>query len=111
MLECSDNCSSFKKELSIMLVWPMTYTTCVELLGPYGLLPYEVGIFPTLHWIPWKWVLRWTYQWYWQRLKLIYYNMAYKVWNGVNDVNKWTDQVTILLKRDNSYILWLILQR
>jgi len=43
----------------------MTYTTCFELLGPFDLLPYEVGIFSTLHWIPCSWLLRYKYQLSW----------------------------------------------
>ena len=52
MLVCSDSSSSFKIELSIILVWPMTYATCFELLEPFDLLPYEIGKFPALHRIP-----------------------------------------------------------
>jgi hypothetical protein len=70
MFECSDSSSSFKIELSIILVWPIIYATCFELLGSFGLLPYEVGICPTLHWIPCSWLLRCKYQLSWQGSKI-----------------------------------------
>jgi hypothetical protein len=72
MLEFSDSSSSFKIELSIIIVWPMTYATCFELLEPFGLLPYEIVIFPTLHWIPWNWLLRCKYQLTYEGLKIYY---------------------------------------
>jgi len=59
----------------------MTYDIC-ELLGPDCLLPYEVGIFPKLQWIPWNWLLRCKDQSSCQRFKI------YMISNGITDVHK-----------------------
>ena len=53
----------------------MTYATWFELVEPHGLLPYKVGIFPTLHRIQLKLVIVLQVSIILPRNENIFYNM------------------------------------